>query len=125
MNISFDKLNWSGRYLDYNGIRYFDYSASGFCFVMKGRKAEAVIVSDPINTVIDSLAQGVINSTLTVMIGIQTKKYLLKEYKLQDILDDVIISEDELENEAVEMSNTLKQDIKEQSKKEKKDLQTA
>ena len=47
MKLSFDKLIWSGRYLDNDGIRYFDYSASGFCFVMKGRRAEAVIVSDP------------------------------------------------------------------------------
>ena len=42
-----NELIWSGRYLDHDGIRYFDYSASGFCFVMKGRRAEAVIVSDP------------------------------------------------------------------------------
>jgi len=83
------------------------------------------LIGSAINTVIDSLAQGVINSTLTVMIGIQTKKYLLKEYKLQNILDDVIISETELENEAKEMSSNLKEDIKEQSKKESKNLQTA
>ena len=42
-----ENLIWSGRYLDHEGIRYFDYSASGFCFVMKGRRAEAVILSDP------------------------------------------------------------------------------
>lgn len=42
-----NELIWNGRYLDNDGIRYFDYSASGFCFVMKGRRAEAVIVSDP------------------------------------------------------------------------------
>lgn len=47
MKLSFDDLIWNGRYLDYKGVRYFDYSASGFCFVMKGRKAEAVILSDP------------------------------------------------------------------------------
>lgn len=47
MKLSFDDLIWSGRYLDHEGIRYFDYSASGFCFVMKGKKAEAVFVSDP------------------------------------------------------------------------------
>ena len=83
------------------------------------------LIGSAINTVIDSVAQGVINSTLTVMIGVQTKKYLLKEYKLQNILDNVIISEEELEKEAVELSSNLKQDIKEESKKEKKDLQTA
>ena len=45
--INFNELIWSGRYLDYEGVRYFDYSASGFCFVMKGRRAESVILSDP------------------------------------------------------------------------------
>ena len=47
MNVTKEKLIWSGRYLDHEGVRYFDYSASGFCFVMKGRRAEAVILSDP------------------------------------------------------------------------------
>ena len=46
MKLSFDKLIWSGRWLEHNGIRYFDYSASGFCFVMKGKKAEATFVTD-------------------------------------------------------------------------------
>ena len=45
--IDFNDLIWSGRYLDHEGVRYFDYSASGFCFVMTGRHAEAVILSDP------------------------------------------------------------------------------
>ena len=47
MNVNKDDIIWSGRYLDHEGIRYFDYSASGFCFVMKGKHAEAVILSDP------------------------------------------------------------------------------
>ncbi len=41
-----ENLIWEGRFLDHKEIRYFDYSASGFCFVMKGRHAEAVILSD-------------------------------------------------------------------------------
>ena len=45
-SIEKNKLIWNGRYLDHEGVRYFDYSASGFCFVMKGRRAEAVILSD-------------------------------------------------------------------------------
>lgn len=44
--IDFNDFIWNGRYLDHEGVRYFDYSASGFCFVMKGRSAEAVIFSD-------------------------------------------------------------------------------
>lgn len=46
MNISFSKLTWSGRTLDHNNIRYFDYSASGFSFYMKGKRAVATILSD-------------------------------------------------------------------------------
>ena len=42
-----ENLIWCGRYLDHNGIRYFDYSASGFCFVMRGKRSETVILSDP------------------------------------------------------------------------------
>jgi len=49
MKISFDQLLWRGRYLDHNNVRYFDYSASGFSFIMKGKKAEAVFLSDPEN----------------------------------------------------------------------------
>ena len=78
------------------------------------------LLGSAISTVIDSVAQGVINSTLTVLIGFQTKKYLMKEYKLQDILDNVIVTEEELDTEAAEMSNNLKVDIKEQSKAAKK-----
>ncbi len=47
MNINKDDIIWSGRFLDHEGIRYFDYSASGFSFVMKGKRAEAVFLSDP------------------------------------------------------------------------------
>lgn len=74
------------------------------------------ILGSAIHTVIDSVAQGVINSTLTVMIGFQTRKYLMKEYNLQNILDNVIVTEEELDNEALEMSSNLKQDIKSSAK---------
>ena len=47
MNVNKEDLIWSGRFLDHEGVRYFDYSASGFSFVMKGKRAEAVILSDP------------------------------------------------------------------------------
>lgn len=44
--ISADSINWFGRTLDFNGIRYFDYSASGFEFVFLGKKASCTLVSD-------------------------------------------------------------------------------
>lgn len=47
MEIEINSLNWYGRTLDNDGIRYFDYSSSGFSFVLTGKKAEATFVSDP------------------------------------------------------------------------------
>ena len=47
MSVKFDDLIWYGRTLDNEGIRYFDYSSSGFAFVMKGKKAAATFLSDP------------------------------------------------------------------------------
>lgn len=46
MKVCADQLCWNGRYLDNNGIRYFDYSASGFSFVLKGKRAVTTIFSD-------------------------------------------------------------------------------
>jgi len=47
MNLTFDKLSWTGRSLDDDGVRYFDYSASGFEFAFAGTKADAIILSNP------------------------------------------------------------------------------
>ena len=51
-----------------------------------GGVAESVPI---ISTIIGSVSSGIINSTLTVMIGFQTIRYLKREYKLQDILENV------------------------------------
>lgn len=47
MKFTNENIVWNGRYLDYQDIRYFDYSASGFTFILSGKKAVATIVSDP------------------------------------------------------------------------------
>ena len=47
MNINLTKLKWYGRNFDYEGVRYFNYSCSGFEFCMTGKKAVATILSDP------------------------------------------------------------------------------
>lgn len=49
MKINKEQLKWYGRNFDNDGIRYFDYSNSGFEFCFKGKKAEAKIFSDPEN----------------------------------------------------------------------------
>lgn len=46
MIIDKNELNWYGRFLDHENARYFDYSASGFSFVLKGKRAIATILSD-------------------------------------------------------------------------------
>ena len=38
-DISIDSLNWFGRNLDFENVRYFNYSASGFEFAFSGTKA--------------------------------------------------------------------------------------
>lgn len=75
------------------------------------------LLGSAIETIIDSAAQGIINSSLTVLIGFQTKKYLKNEYKLQDILDEIDLSDEtDLETEK-EMVDSLKEDIKKTTNK--------
>ncbi len=47
MNINLTDLKWYGRNFDFNKVRYFNYSCSGFEFCMTGKKAVATILSDP------------------------------------------------------------------------------
>ena len=47
MKLKITDLKWYGRNFDYNGVRYFDYSCSGFEFCFTGKKAVATILSDP------------------------------------------------------------------------------
>ena len=47
MKVNITALKWYGRYFDYKGVRYFDYSCSGFEFCFTGKKALATILSDP------------------------------------------------------------------------------
>ena len=64
-------------------------------------------LSSIISVVVSSTIQGVVNASLSVIIGLQTRKYLLHEYHLQDVLDTVVF-EDVTEQE---MINEVKEDI--------------
>ncbi len=68
------------------------------------------ILGSAIATLVDSSVQGLVNGTLTTVIGYQTIKYLNKEYKLQDILDGVDVSETpvELQEACTELEAQLK-----------------
>ena len=63
MNLVAKDLKWYGRYTDIDGIRYFDYSASGFEFCFTGKKAVATILSDP--ELFDEGTKGVIGVYVT------------------------------------------------------------
>lgn len=47
MDLSFEKLDWTGRFLDIDGVRYFDYSASSFEFSFCGTSASCLLLSNP------------------------------------------------------------------------------
>ncbi len=68
------------------------------------------ILGSAIAALVDSSVQGLVNGTLTTVIGYQTIKYLTKEYKLQDILDGVDVSETpvELQEACTELETQLK-----------------
>ena len=74
-----------------------------------------------IGTAAESATQGIINATLTIIIGVQTKNYLKHEYKLQDILDNVELADDLDEASQEEMIAEVKSAI---SKKEKAQTKT-
>lgn len=75
---------------------------------------------------IESAIQGFVNSTFTAIIGFQTKQYLAKEYKLQDILDQIELVESE--DEQIELIKSIEHEVKEKAAKktkvDKKDLVT-
>ncbi len=68
------------------------------------------LLGTAIAAIVDSSVQGLVNGTLTTVIGYQTIKYLNKEYRLQDILDGVDVSETpvELEEAMGELETQLK-----------------
>ncbi len=68
------------------------------------------ILGTAIAAVVDSSVQGLVNGTLTTVIGYQTIKYLNREYHLQDILEGVDVTETpvELEEAVDELEVQLK-----------------
>ncbi|MCD7728349.1 MAG: YcjF family protein [Clostridia bacterium] len=75
------------------------------------------LLGSAISVLVDSSVQGLANGTLTAVIGFQTIKYLNYEYKLQNILDGVEITE--TEEEFNEACDEVKQELKASSGKKK------
>lgn len=63
-----------------------------------------------ISALVDSSIQGLTNGTLTAVIGFQTIRYLNKEYRLQNILDGIEVTE--TEEELQEECDKLEQELK-------------
>lgn len=97
--------------------------ASGVIKKMGNVANSIPILGSAIGTVIDSSLQGVINSTLTVVIGFQTKKYLKEEYRLQDILDGIDIPDSD--EEEAKMMEEVKNEFSKTQTKKKPVLQNA
>lgn len=72
------------------------------------------ILGTAVAAVVDSSVQGLVNGTLTTVIGYQTIKYLSKEYKLQDILDGIDVTE--TQEEFNEACSELEQQLKKRKK---------
>lgn len=68
-----------------------------------------------ISTIVGGATSGIINGSLSVIIGFQTQKYLMHEYNLQNILDGVEVSEEE----EIQMMSEVKTDIMKAAKKKK------
>ncbi len=68
------------------------------------------LLGTAIAAIVDSSVQGLVNGTLTSVIGFQTIKYLNAEYRLQNILDgiDVTETQSEFEETCTELENELK-----------------
>ena len=78
-----------------NALMAYGISASSSNFVggivngISSAVGKISALSSAISVVVGSTIQGVVNSTLSIIIGLQTRKYLLSEYHLQDILDEI------------------------------------
>lgn len=62
---------------------------------LAGRLLEGIPI---VGAAVDALAQGIGNAALTAHIGFQTKRYLMKDYHLQDYLEDVVVNDEEETN---------------------------
>lgn len=83
----------------------------GITKTIGGITRDIPILGSAISLLIDASIQGLLNGTMTAIIGYETIKYLNYEYKLQNILDGINIteSEEEAQNTYEEIKDQLKQ----------------
>lgn len=91
MKLTIDNLKWFGRTLDYNGIRYFDFSVSGFEFSIKGRKAACKIVSD--SHLLGDEAKAVLGVFVKNLDDKETQTTTMKKVVLEESENNIILFE--------------------------------
>ena len=104
-----------------NSLLAYGVSAGTTNLISKGLSATfegLPLLGTLISTAIASAAQGIVYGVMTGIIGVQTKRYLIKEYHLQDILDSVELDNPEEDSKMLE---GISQEIKTQTKEKKKD----
>lgn len=84
---------------------------TGISATLGGAAIQIPIIGGFISSIIGSATQGVVNGVMTVILANQTKKYLMKEYKLQNILDGFEF-EDEEEKEIEIVQKEIKKAMK-------------
>ena len=107
-----------------NSLMAYGISASSSNFVggivngISNAVGKISALSSAISVVVGSTIQGVVNSTMSIIIGLQTRKYLLTEYHLQDVLDDVILDDEYVDEK--ELIDEVKMEIIKSAKPIKK-----
>ena len=73
-----------------------------------------------VGLLVEAVSQGLVNATFTAIVGFQTRKYLRKEFHLQDVLEDVTFDEDNIQDMASTIKDRLVETIKEKEPKKAK-----
>ena len=66
---------------------------------------------------VDAVSQGLVNAAFTAIVGFQTRVYLRKEFRLQDVLEDVTFEEETIQDMASEIKDKIVEAIKEKEPK--------
>lgn len=76
------------------------------------------VVGGIAGSALESSLQYIVNSTFTTILGFQTKKYLVREYRLQEVLDNVELVE--TDDEQIKLIASIEHEVKEKAAKKQK-----
>lgn len=76
-------------------VSYGTQNAAASIITKIGQASTTSLLGSIVGSLATAVGQGLLNSALTVAIGLQTRKYLIKEYRLAETLEDVELTEDD------------------------------